>query len=146
MKVILTTNVKNIGLKGEEKDVKPGFARNFLFPKKLAVIAESAIGQKIKIEKDSAEQKKDEISNEISEIILKNQGMKLEFKHKTSKEGKLFAGVNADEIKAAAENKLGVKISQVTPNSSIKELGDHDIIATFKDGQSMNLVVSVVKE
>jgi large subunit ribosomal protein L9 len=143
MKVILTADIKNVGQKGEEKEVKPGYARNFLFPKNLAVTADSKIGQEIIAAKESQSEKQQEEIQKVAEIASKNQDLKISFERKASSAGKLFGGVTTKEIKLAAEEKLGIKVESISPNLAIKETGEHKISLDLPGQQTLGIVVSV---
>lgn len=143
MKVVLTSQIKGLGRPGDEKEVKPGYARNFLFPNKLAVNYDSYEGDKVRAVKEAKERKDEKETKQISEIIIKHQGMRLVFSQKASSEGKLFGSIGTKEIGDKAEEKLGIKISAVVPEKAIKIVGEHHISFLFRDGQKMNAVVEV---
>ncbi|MCX6810157.1 MAG: 50S ribosomal protein L9 [Candidatus Berkelbacteria bacterium] len=143
MRVIFTSNIKNIGQKGEIKEVKPGYARNFLFPKNLAVTADSVIGQEIIAKKESEAEKQQETIGKVAEIASKNQNLVIDFQRKASSEGKLFGSVTIKEIKTLAEEKLKVKIESISPNLAIKEIGDHKINLALHGQQTLDIIVKV---
>jgi len=146
MKVVLTADIKNIGQKGDEKEVKPGFARNFLFPKNLAIAADSADAQALKSSKESEELKSRDESDKIKSIIAKSDGLILNFKSKASKEGKLFGSISSKEIISQAEKKLGLKIASIEPSEAIKTTGDHVVNLIFKTGDRLPITVSIAPE
>ena len=128
MKVILTEDVKGKGKAGDIVNVSDGYARNFLFPKKLAkqanaqnlnaaTIAHAAEKHRKAVEKQDARELADRIS-----------GMTLVIPAKHGENGKLFGAITAKEIAAEMEKKLGVMIDKKkfsVPN--IKELGEYDV-------------------
>ncbi|MFA5157938.1 MAG: 50S ribosomal protein L9 [Patescibacteria group bacterium] len=146
MKVVLTADIKNIGQKGDEKEVKPGFARNFLFPKNLAIAFDSADAQALKSSKESEELKSRSESDKIRSIIAKSDNLTLSFKSKASKEGKLFGSISSKEIISQAEKKLGLKIASIEPSEAIKVTGDHIITLIFKTGDQLQVKVNVTAE
>ena len=129
MRVILIQNVNNLGTIGVEKEVKDVFARNFLFPKKLAVkIGDSQAKQvieKAKHEKEKAEKKVEDLKN-LAEKISKQT---IIIKAKTSSSGKLFGAVTAEDV--AKELKLDKTKVNMT---SIKDLGEHEVEADLGHG------------
>src|SRR3990167_4581262 len=124
MRVILIQNVNNLGTIGEEKEVKDGFARNFLFPKKLAVKIGDSQAKQV-IEKEKAEKKVEDLKN-LAEKISKQT---IIIKAKTSSSGKLFGAVTAEDV--AKELKLDKTKVNMT---SIKDLGEHEVEADLGHG------------
>ncbi|MEI8061022.1 MAG: 50S ribosomal protein L9 [Candidatus Berkelbacteria bacterium] len=143
MKVILTADIKNVGQKGDEKEAKPGYARNFLFPNALAVTADSIVGQEILMKKETQTDKEQEEIKKVAEIASKNQNLVIDFERKASTEGKLFGSVTIKEIKTLAEEKLKVKIESISPNLAIKEIGDHKINLALPGQQTLDIIVKV---
>lgn len=146
MKVVLTADIKNIGQKGDKKEVKPGFARNFLFPKNLAIAADSADAQALKSSRESEELKSKDESDKIRSIIAKSDELTLSFKSKASKEGKLFGSISSKEIIGQAEKKLGLKIASIDPDEALKTTGDHIVTLEFKTGDQLSVKISVIAE
>src|SRR5882757_130186 len=99
MKVILQKDVKDLGKVGELVTVKQGYARNFLFPRKLALAAtENRVEEWTHLTK-VAEIKKKKAMGVRQEVITKLQGLTLTFKLETSAEGeKLFGSVTTHDI------------------------------------------------
>jgi len=143
MKVILTANIKNIGEKGDLKEVKPGYARNFLYPKGLAVASDSVLGQEMLAKKESEAEKQQEEISKVAEIANKNQGLEISFARKASSEGKLFGSVSFKEIKAAAEEKIKIKVESMTPSTSVKEVGDHKYSLSLPGSQTLDVIIRV---
>jgi large subunit ribosomal protein L9 len=146
MKVILTEKVKALGTIGEIVNVSAGFARNFLFPKKLAVLADEknsnvlkdkqkALAKKIAAEKDAA-----------LAVKKKIEGVTIELIKKVGANGRLFGAVTSQEISKELE-KLGVSIERrlLQFDGSIKSLGTYEVKAKlFNDVvANFNLKVSI---
>lgn len=139
MKIILIETVESLGLVGETKEVKEGYARNFLFPKKLAVRVGDPKAKEV-IEK--ARKAKLNALKEVDEIkatAAKLADKILIFKAKVGEKGKLFGAIGRDEI--AKELKVDEKKIEVEP---IKELGEHEV--TVKFGHSISAKVKVKVE
>ena len=128
MKVILKENVKNLGMVGTVVDVKPGYARNFLVPHRLAEIATEGA---IKNWQLGAERRQKRIEAELAEaraMAEKLNGVVLPFTKTVNAEGVVFGSVNkADIYKALTE--LGHKIAKdaVELNMPIKALGETEV-------------------
>lgn len=143
MKVIFLADIKNVGQKGDEKEVKPGYARNFLFPRKLAVISDSVKGQEILATKESQSEKLEDDKKKMAEIANKNQGLEIKFNRKASSEGKLFGSVSIKEIKDASEEKLDTKVISIDPNMGIKQLGEHKYTLELLGQQKLDIRVVI---
>ena len=143
MKVVLKQDVVDLGQKGEIKEVKPGYARNFLFPRNLAVPADSNKAQELFSARQKDESKKQNQIALVKRTIAESQGAKLFFKRKASSEGKLFAGVKIVEIVKELEKLTGLKPEALTPRTSIKKIGEHKFQARFSGGEKLNFVVLI---
>lgn len=146
MRVVFTADVKDIGNKGDEKEVKPGFARNFLLPRGLAVAAESDEGKKELRAKESKEGKHQSDVGKIAEIVNKNQGLALIFKGKASKEKKLFGSIKISQIENEIRDKIGIRPDKIEPNESIKDIGEHQLKAKFPENRTLSFKVIVETE
>src|SRR4051812_20517285 len=99
MKVILQQDVKDLGKVGELVTVKQGYARNFLFPRKLAVVATESNEVEWAHLTKMAEAKKKKAMGARKEVISKLQGLTLTFKLETAAESeKLFGSVTSHDI------------------------------------------------
>ena len=133
MKVILKANVKNLGMVGTVVDVKPGYARNFLVPHRLAEIATEGA---IKNWQLGAERRQKRIEAELAEaraMAEKLNGVVLPFTKTVNAEGVVFGSVNkADIYKALTE--MGHKIAKdaVELNMPIKALGETEVSIYLK--------------
>jgi len=127
MKVVFLTDVKNIGKKGEIKNVADGFARNFLFPQKMAELATDAAVQKNQLEMKKNAQIQEEALKKIQESAENLAGREIIIKAK-EKKGKLFGAVNKKKIlKELEKMDIFVEEKAVSMNESIKEVGDYEI-------------------
>ena len=137
MKVILVQNVGNLGQTGDLKEVKAGYARNFLFTKGLAVLPDDPKAQELqKIHQRKSIQKED-LSNKIEQL----EGRELVFTVKVNKKDIPFKAIHAKEI----AEKLGVK-EETIDVKSIKAIGKH--LVFVKSGNKLakiNIVVNPEK-
>jgi len=147
MKIILLEDVKNLGKKGEIKEVADGYAKNFLFPRNLAVLATS---QKIKEveEKQKAQEKKAEAElKTFQKLAEKLDGYELEIKAKATKEGKLFGSLDKEKIaKLLQKNNFSIEPSQIKLEKPIKEIGEYEVFLEFPHGLEAKIRVIVQGE
>lgn len=135
MKVILLQDVPNVGRKYEVKNVSDGFARNFLFAKKLAEIATTQSIQAIDAKKKQDEQKKEVEKDILGKNIEALEGLKISIKEKTNEKGHLFAGIRAKEIAKILKDQKNIGIPEeiIEMEKPIKEKGEHRIKVKNKE-------------
>ena len=106
MKVILLDNIKGVGKKDEVINASDGYARNFLFPKKLAVEANAENMSKLKNKQDSVQHKKDVEKEKAEEIAKKLKDIIVNIKVKAGDNGRIFGGVTSKEISESLNPRL----------------------------------------
>lgn len=147
MKVILQKDVKNLGKVGELVNVKQGYARNFLFPRELAVVATEKKVTEWNHLKKVAEIKKKKALSGRQEIIKKMQGLTLNFKLEAAADSeKLFGSVTTMDISKQLEAH-GYEIDKrdIHLEEQIKVLGQHKAFVRMGDGLEAELTVVVEK-
>ena len=126
MKVVLLQDVKGHGKKGELCNVSDGYARNFLFPKKLAVEADNTALNELKNRQEAAAFHKQEEINAANATAQALNGKEVVIKAKAGSNGKLFGSVTSKEIAAEIKNKLGVEIDKKKMSvADIKNFGEY---------------------
>ena len=128
MKVIFLKVLKGQGKKGDIKEVKDGYAQNFLIARGFAEkLTEQSLG-KYKREKKQEAALDQEMRNQAEELKEKLKDIKISFKVKTGAGDKVFGSVSQKQIKDELE-KLGYKIDkkQIELDHSISALGFHDV-------------------
>ncbi len=98
MEVVLLADLKNFGKKGEVKIVSDGYARNYLFPKKLAVLSTDALKERLIHEKKLRDEKIAKQQKTKAELIHKLKETHLKITSKASVAGTLFKGINREDI------------------------------------------------
>lgn len=146
MKVVLLQDVKGHGKKGELCNVSDGYARNFLFPKKLAVEADNAALNELKNrEEAAAHHKKEEIAAAQSLADTLN-GKEIVIKAKAGSNGKLFGSVTSKEIAAEIKNKLGIEIDKKKMSvADIKNFGEYTAEIKLYQGIVAKITVKVTE-
>ena len=129
MKVILTTNIKKLGKVGDQVIVKDGFARNFLFPNKMALRDTKnnlQYYEKIKEEIKIKENKKLDNANKTIEKI---KNLKFEFSKEADEKEQLYGSISKKEIiKFLKDNDIVIHSDDIIMKNSIRTLGLHEII------------------
>jgi len=145
MKIILLQDVKDAGKKYDIKEVADGYARNFLFPNKLAEPATPSALKKLENLKSKLGKEELELKKRLEEIVRKIGDTTLEFSLKTDGKGGIFGSVTKEMIlKALREHGLVTKERvDVTLDHPIKELGDHKVKVDLKKGIAVELKIRI---
>ncbi len=145
MKVILLDNIKGVGKKDEVINASDGYARNFLFPKKLAVEANAENMSKLKNKQDSVQHKKDVEKDKAEEIAKKLKDITVNIKVKAGDNGRIFGGVTSKEISENLKQqfKIDVDKKKIVLNETIKNLGVFNVQAKLFEGVTGNIKVNV---
>ena len=98
MKVILCEDVDNLGDMGQQVNVAPGYARNFLLPRKLAVVSDSASAKQIEHEMRIIKKREEKKRKELTEVSKDISKLVVEFSSKAGAEGKLFGSITTLHI------------------------------------------------
>ena len=148
MKVILMSDIKGVGKKDQIINASDGYARNFLFPKKLAVEANAENLGKLKGRNDSKQHKKDVEKNEAEQIAQKLEKITLTIEVKTGENGKIFGGVSTKEISEQLEKQHNIKIDKkkIELKETIKNLGTFNINAKLFEGVNGNIKIHIISK
>lgn len=127
MKVILLEDVKNVGKKGQIINAKDGYARNFLFPKNLAIEANDVNMKNLEHAKKQKEAKELEILQEAKALEEKLSGVTVVIKTKTGENGKLFGSITTKEIAEILEKEHGYAFDKkkLELDDTIKTVGEY---------------------
>ena len=147
MKVILRSDITNVGRQGEIKEVSAGFARNYLVPQKLAM---EATPQNMKIwerEKVKLEKQREEIIAKAKDLASKIEAASFSIKVKVGENGKVFGSVTAANIaKLFEEQSFDVNKRDILLPDSIKELGEYEISIRLHPEVVAKIKLSVISE
>lgn len=129
MKVILLQDDKTLGKKGDVVNAKEGYAKNFLFPKKVAIEATPANMKVLENQKKLQEQKEQEILEEAKKIEEEIAKITLVIKSKTGENGKLFGSITTKEIAELLKetHKIDVDKRKLELEDSIKSVGNYSV-------------------
>ena len=146
MKVILKADIKGVGKKNEVINASDGYARNFLFPKNLAVEANAENMSKLQAQKDSTQFRKDTEKEEAKKTAEKLTKIMVKVEVKAGENGKIFGGVSAKDIAENLEKQHKIKIDKkkVDLKETIKTLGVHLVDVKLYEGVSGKIKVDVI--
>lgn len=146
MDVILLENLEGLGARGARVHVKPGYARNYLLPRKLAI---EAGGRAANLYQELARQKQiqeDRLVAQAREQAAKLDGVEVNITASANEEDTLFGSVTASDV-ADALDKAGHPVDkrQIALDEHIKQLGRYDVPVRFFGGVTATVKVWVVR-
>lgn len=148
MEIILIQDVDNLGAANEVVTVKNGYARNFLFPRQLAI--ESSASNKKQLEEKLKQVRKKEAKMlaEINSVIAKLKEGPLKLGAKTGTSGKIFGSVTSLQISRAIREQRGYEIDRkrISIADEVKELGTYKATIDFGNGHNTEVEFEVVAE
>lgn len=148
MKVILKADVKGKGKKGQMIEVAEGYARNFLMPKGLAVLATADAMNTMRLQEKAKAKADAEAKAAATEIVEKLKGLQVKVPSKGGEGGKLFGAVTGREIAAALKEQHGVDIDskKLVLDEPIKSFGSYEVKAKLGFEISGTVYVIVTEE
>jgi len=144
MKVILQKDVKDLGKVGDLVNVSEGFARNLLFPRKLALEATEKRVNEYNHLKRVADSKKKKAMSERQELLNKIKGTTVNFKLNAGDNDKLFGTVTTSDISKALDKQgFSVDRKDIHLEEPIKVLGTHKATVRYAEGLEAQIQVAV---
>ncbi|HZK24515.1 MAG TPA: 50S ribosomal protein L9 [Oscillospiraceae bacterium] len=145
MKVILAQDVKALGKKGDVKEVAEGYARNYLFPRGLAVEATGGQLKELQQQQQRTAEKQAKVLAEAERKAAKISGMQIEISMRVGENGRLFGSVTSGDL-AVALQKKGVKVDKrkIELSEPIKNLGSYPLRIKLHSEVDASLTVKVV--
>lgn len=148
MKVILLDNIKGVGKKDEIINASDGYARNYLFPKKLAIEATKENLGKLESKNEANKFKKQNEKNDAIEVANKLKELVLTIKVKAGENGKIFGGVTSKEISDGLKKDYQIDIDKkkINLNETVKTLGTITVDIKLYEGVTGKLKVDIIAE
>lgn len=147
MKVILKQDIENLGIRGDIVDVAPGFGRNYLVPKRLAIKVTSSNMKMIEIERQALKKKLDKERLSYQELIEKLNETTISFKRKSGEKDIIFGSVSSSDIKDSL-HELGFEIDKkkILLEEPIKRLGNYTVPIKIFHEDRAEIKIEVMKE
>ena len=145
MKVILKADIKGVGKKNEIINASDGYARNFLFPKNLAVEANAENMNKLKAQNEATQFKRNAEKEEAKKIADKLNKIMVRVQVKAGENGKIFGGVSSRDIAENLEKQHNIKIDKkkIDLKETIKTLGISTVDVKLYEGVFGKIKVDV---
>src|SRR3989344_2524659 len=145
-RVIFLQNIRNVAQIGDVREVADGYARNFLLPRKLAVLATAntlKIAEQLKQKRALEAQKEEGV---IKQLMEKLSGFTLEVERAASEEGTLYDGLDAAEISGPLKKQnFFIEPEQIILEAALKKIGSHEIQIELSKDKKVTLKVEIKK-
>ncbi len=147
MRVIFLKDVENVGKKYEVKEVKNGYARNFLIPQGLVEAATEDALKKLELQKEIEEKKAEEELKKVQGLANSIDGQEITISVKVGEEGQLFESITSQKIYEKLK-KIGfdIKKKQIELEKPIETLGEFPVKIKFEHNLEAEITLVVVKE
>lgn len=144
MKVILTQDVKSLGKKGDLVNTSDGYARNYLFPRNLAVEANSQAMTELQNRESSKQHKIAVDTQNANDLAKKIQGSVIEIRAKAGTGGRLFGSVTSKEVAEALNNMFKINVDKKKLSvPEIKSYGSYNATVKLYQGICAEFLVKV---
>ena len=148
MKVVLLQDVSRLGRAGEVKEVADGYGRNYLLPRKLAVLATPSVLKAAEIKLQQQAQRQQQLIAELSELAQQIEGVTITFKKKVAAEDRLYGSIKNADIAQEISKIAGTEIDKekVELEEPIRQLGSYEITVRLLQGLEPKITVIVEEE
>lgn len=148
MRILLIQDVEKLGKVGEEKDVAEGFGRNFLLPRKLAVLATPQARQQAEVEKKAQLLSQARTETELAEMARRLEGVELKLKAKVGTKERLYGAITAAAIARELKTATGWEIDKrkIELEAPIKALGNYEVVIKLSPVLAPKVKVVVEEE
>ena len=148
MKLILNSDIKSLGRKGDIVNVAKGYARNYLLPQKLAILATTSnleFAEKLQEKRQQQAQVNSELADSITTALA---DAKIVISQNSTDEGTLYAAISNEQIVEAIETFSGYKLeeSQIDIKDQVKEIGLHTVTVVLGPETQFDTTLEVVPE
>ncbi|HXA27850.1 MAG TPA: 50S ribosomal protein L9 [Candidatus Angelobacter sp.] len=148
MKVLFLKEVQGTAKAGDVKEVSPGYARNFLFPQKLAVVADDRVVDQIRQREEATRRRAEKALTEAREIEKRLQRITVTMYAKAGEGGRLFGSVTNADIAQQLKRESGIDLDKrkIEVEPAIKSLGPHEVTVQLHSDVTATLRVVVAAQ
>jgi len=146
MKVVLRSDVDGVGKRGDLVEVSDGYARNFLLPGSLAIVATDGIEQQAKSMRRSRDLRDAKDREGAEAVARKLVPMVIKIPARVGVEGRLFGSVTTHDVVEAVQEQAGVELDRrrITTDEQIKSVGTHEVAVRLHPEVEFRITVEVV--
>lgn len=147
MQVVLNEDLKNLGYKGEVVRVRDGYFRNYLFPRGLAHVATKGSLKVVVSRKEKLVMKRQQILENVKEVLAKLKDLVVTFKGKVTKKGNLYGAITEDDLIEKIEQEAKLKLQkQWIKMEHLKAVGEHSVLVHLGEGLEEKVKVVIEAE
>jgi large subunit ribosomal protein L9 len=148
VRVLLTKDVSNVGKAGEMKRVARGYARNYLFPRGLAMMPTDGAVRHVEIIAKADAKRNEKATNEAKSLAEKLDKTTLAFKAKVGEQGRLYGSITTQDIADKLNEKVGLEVDRrkIALAEPIKQVGDFKVAIQLFGDVSGTVTVKVAAE
>jgi large subunit ribosomal protein L9 len=148
VKVLFLKEVQGTAKAGDVKEVSPGYARNFLFPQKLAVVADDRVVDQIRQREEATRRRAEKALTEAREIEKRLQRITVTMYAKAGEGGRLFGSVTNADIAQQLKREAGIDLDKrkIDVDPAIKSLGPHEVTVQLHGDVTATLRVVVAAQ
>jgi large subunit ribosomal protein L9 len=148
MKVLLIKDVAGVGKAGEIKKVADGYARNYLIPKGLAVLARPGVARQAEERRQAEARKASQQTADAQALAQQMAQLTVTFKVKAGEQDKLYGSITSGNIVEELEKQLGRELDRrnVLLDQPIKQLGSHQVAVKLASDVTTEVTVVVERE
>ncbi len=148
MKVVFLQDVPNVARVGEIKEVSDGYGRNFLIPKKLALLATSSATSSTEAQRRITERSQAQTETEMTELAQQLEGKEVILKAKTGAKDRLFGSITSADIASELQNTTGLVVDKkkIELAEPIRQLGSYEVVIKLAKDTAPTIKVIVEKE
>ncbi len=148
MKVLFLKEVQGTAKAGDVKEVAPGYARNYLFPQKLAMVADDRVVDQIRQREEAARRRAEKALTEAREIEKRLQRITVTMYAKAGEGGRLFGSVTNADIAQQLKRESGIDLDKrkIDVEPAIKSLGPHEVTVSLHPDVTATLRVVVAAQ
>ncbi|HOJ39085.1 MAG TPA: 50S ribosomal protein L9 [bacterium] len=148
MKVVFLQDIPGQAQQGEIKEVRPGYARNYLIPKGLAAEASQAVIQQLQRQKEQKRARARKLRQQAEEIRQKLERASITIRARAGQDDKLFGAVTSEDIAAAIKEQVGVEIDrhQIVLEQPLKKLDIYKVPVRVAEEVEAEIKVWLVRE
>ncbi len=148
MKVVFLQDVPNVASAGEIKEVADGYGRNFLIPKKLALLASSSAASTVEAQRKIGAKKQDQIEDELVETANQLEGKEVILKARVGAKDRLYGSITSADIATELESTAGLVIDKrkIELDEPIRQLGSYEVAIRLGKDIVPKIRVSVTEE
>ena len=148
MKVVFLEDVTNVGKMGEVKEIADGYGRNFLLPKKLALLATPSALKKAEIQVKKEQERRRLLAVEMEKVAQQIDGFSLTFKEKVASEDNLYGSVRDGDIASQLSEltALDIEKSKIELEEPLRKLGEYEVAVRLSRDLTPKIKVIIVAE